>query len=245
MMSIPNRRRRLAQSLGIAAAAGLMMSAAQRAEALSLANPAASPIAKVASDALVTEVHGGHRRRRWRGRWLPWRRRWWLPRRRRFHGGAVFHGGGGGFHGGGYRSAGTVFHGGGMHRFYGGGFHPHGGARFVFAHHHHHHFGPALLRIRRRVLSRLLLRLSAALPHRLDHLRPAPGLPPPPPPVASPLAPLDRHHHSKTVPAAPAAASVALSWSGETAPSLPSVTTNVMLRAPAATADPAGKTARA
>jgi hypothetical protein len=127
MTNIPGLRRRLAQSLGIAAAAALMMSAAQRAEALSPVNPAASPIAKVASDALVTEVRGGH------GGGGPGGGH---------GGGGGFHGGGGGFHGGGgYRSAGTVFHGGGMRPFNGGGFHHHGGARFVFAHHHQHHFG--------------------------------------------------------------------------------------------------------
>src|SRR5258708_1227842 len=60
MMNIPDLRRCLAQSLGIAAAAVLVMSAAQRAEALSPINPAASPVAKVASEALMIEIRDGH-----------------------------------------------------------------------------------------------------------------------------------------------------------------------------------------
>src|SRR5438034_11466474 len=58
MVSIPNLKRRLAQSLGIAVAAVVMMSAAQRAQALSPVSPATSPIAKAASGAPITEVHG-------------------------------------------------------------------------------------------------------------------------------------------------------------------------------------------
>jgi hypothetical protein len=111
MTNIPSLGRRLAQSLGIAAATVLMMSASQRAEALSAINSAAAPIAKVASDALITEVHGGH------------------GGGGGFHGGGGgggFHGGGGGgggFHGGGFGGGG--FHGGGFHGggFHGGGFH--------------------------------------------------------------------------------------------------------------------------
>jgi hypothetical protein len=142
MMTSPNLGRRLKQSLGITAAAVLMMSAVQRAEALSPVNPVASPIAKYASDALITQVHGGHGG----------------------GGGGGGHGGGGGGHfgggshfggvGGGVHLGGPAFHSGaagfhssGMHAVHGGGFYHHGGARFaapmMFGHHHHHrHFGP-------------------------------------------------------------------------------------------------------
>jgi hypothetical protein len=149
MMNIPNLGRRLAQSLGIAAAAVLMMSATQRAEALSPVNPAASPIAKYASDALITEVRGGHGGGHGGGG---------------HHGGGGGHFGGGGFrgggaavHGGGFRGGGAVFHGGGVRAFHGGGgFYRGGGARFaapmIARHHyyaprrayfaHRHHFRP-------------------------------------------------------------------------------------------------------
>ena len=122
------------RSLGLAAAAMLVLTAAtgQRAEALSLINPAAAPSAKYASDALTIEVRGGHG-----------------------HGGGGFRGGGGGgfrggggggfrgggFHGGGFRGGGAAIHGGG---FRGGGavirgggfragpaFHRGGGYRFA------------------------------------------------------------------------------------------------------------------
>jgi hypothetical protein len=113
MMNLSNLRSRLAQSMGVAAVAMLMLSATQRAEALSPIKPAASPIAQHAADALVTEVRGGGG-----------------------HGGGGHGGGhgggghgGGGFHGGGLHGGG--FHGGGFHR--GGGAHGFGGYR--------HHFG--------------------------------------------------------------------------------------------------------
>src|SRR5260370_40463574 len=62
MMKIPDSRRGLVRSLGLAAAAMLMLSAAtsERAEALSPINPASAPAAKHASDGLTTEVRGGH-----------------------------------------------------------------------------------------------------------------------------------------------------------------------------------------
>src|SRR5258708_15624508 len=94
MMNIPDLRRCLAQSLGIAAAAVLVMSAAQRAEALSPINPAASPVAKVASEALMIEIRDGH------GGGGPGGG----GHGGGGHGGGGFHGGGGGgFHGGGPR----------------------------------------------------------------------------------------------------------------------------------------------
>jgi hypothetical protein len=139
MMNITNLRRRLAQSFGIAAAAVLMMSATQRAEALSPVNAAASPIAK--ADALITEVRGGHggggggHGGGGHGGGGGFHGGGGGFHGGGFHGGPAFHGGGGGFHGGG-----AVFHGGGMRAFHGGGFH-HGGGGFVFARHHHHHFG--------------------------------------------------------------------------------------------------------
>jgi hypothetical protein len=150
MMTVPNLGHRLAQTLGIVAAAVLMMSAVQRAEALSPVNPAASPIAKHAADALITEVHGGHGGGGGGGG----------------HGGGGGgggHGGGGGGHFGGgshfggvgggvhlggaaVHSFGPAFHSSGMHAVHGGGgFYHHGGTHFaapmMFRHHHHHHFG--------------------------------------------------------------------------------------------------------
>lgn len=115
MMTIPDPRRGLVRGWGLAAAAILALALpGPRAEALSLINPAAAPAAKHASDALTTEVRGGHGHGGggggggfrgggggggggFRG------------------GGAAFHGGGGG---GGFRGGGAVFHGGGG----GGGF---------------------------------------------------------------------------------------------------------------------------
>ena len=112
--------------LGIAAAT-LMLSAgtAQRAEALTLINPATSPATKAATDDLVTQVRhggGGH------------------------GGGGHFHGGGfrgGGFHGahiGGFRAA-PAFHGGGYRyggfRHY-GGYRHHGFYRPYYGHRHFH-----------------------------------------------------------------------------------------------------------
>jgi hypothetical protein len=120
--------------LGIAAAATLMLSAgtARRAEALSLINPATSPVTKAAGDDLVTQVRhggGGHGG---------------------FHGGGGFRGGGGhiggfrggGFHGahiGGFRAA-PAFHGGG-YRYGGvryGGVHRYGIYRPYYGHRHFH-----------------------------------------------------------------------------------------------------------
>jgi hypothetical protein len=139
MTNIANLRRRLAQSFGIAATAVWVMSATQRAEALSPVSPAASPIARMAADAMITEVHGhGGGGGGFHGGGGGFH-----GGGGGFHGGAAFHGGGAVFHGGGFRSAAPVFHGGGLHTLHGGGFYHHdGGARFVFAHHHHHrHFG--------------------------------------------------------------------------------------------------------
>ena len=134
MMRIPDSGRGLVRCLGLAAVAILVLSAAasQRAEALSLINPAAAPAAKHAADGLTTEVrgHGGGGGGHGHG------------------GGGGFRGGGGGgfrgaaIHSGGFRSGGAVFHGGGFrsgHVFRGGGFRHHG---FAFRHHHrfHRHF---------------------------------------------------------------------------------------------------------
>src|ERR1700676_4506749 len=95
MMKIPDPGRGLVRCLGLAAVAILVLSAAasQRAEALSLVNPAAAPTAKHIADGLTTEVRG--------------------------HGGGGHGGGGhgGGGHGGGGHGGG---HGGGYHG--GGGF---------------------------------------------------------------------------------------------------------------------------
>jgi hypothetical protein len=120
MMKIPDPRRGLVRcsvrALGLAAAAMLVLSAApdRRAEALSLINPGAAPAAKMASDALTTEVRGGH-------------------------GGGGHGGGGGGYHGGG-AFHGAAIHAGGFrtaHVFHNGGFR-HGG--FAFRHHRRHFF---------------------------------------------------------------------------------------------------------
>src|SRR5258706_6618284 len=61
-MKIRDSGRGLVRCLALAAAAMLALSAAgsQRAEALSLINPAAMPTAKYASNGLTTEVRGGH-----------------------------------------------------------------------------------------------------------------------------------------------------------------------------------------
>jgi hypothetical protein len=137
MMNIANLGRRMAQSLSLAAAAVLVMSTTQYAQALSPVSPATSLISKAASEAPITQVHGpggggGH------------------------GGGGGMHGGGGGMHGGGggmhiggggMHIGGGAMHGGGggmhiggsgMHAVTGGGFH-HPGGHFIFAHHHHHH----------------------------------------------------------------------------------------------------------
>jgi hypothetical protein len=106
MMKISESRRGLVRGWSLAAAAMLMLSMVpgQRADAMSLINPAAAPTAQYASDALTTQVRGGH--------------------------GGGGHGGGGhggGGHGGGFHGGG--FHGGGFH---GGGFRYGGGYRHHF-----------------------------------------------------------------------------------------------------------------
>jgi hypothetical protein len=93
-------RQFMTRSLGVAAAAAMMISLTPSARAVSLINPGAAPAAKQASDALLTQVQ--HRGGRGGG------------------GGGGFRGGGGGghaFHGGG----GGGFRGGGMPAFRGGG----------------------------------------------------------------------------------------------------------------------------
>ena len=111
------------RGLAFAAAAALMCSTAplQRADAMSLITPGATPTARAATDGLMTEVRGGH-------------------------GGGGFHGGGfhGGFHGGGFHGfhGGGGWHGGGWHGggFRYGGFHHYGGYRFAHFHHFHRRF---------------------------------------------------------------------------------------------------------
>src|SRR5450755_4201292 len=81
MLKIPDSGRGLVRCLGLAATALLLLStaASERAEALSLVNPAAVPTAKYVSDGLTTEVRGGHGGGGGGG----------------VHGGGGFHGGGG------------------------------------------------------------------------------------------------------------------------------------------------------
>lgn len=143
MMKVPDPRRGVIRgplrSLGLAAAAILLFTSAmdQRAEALSLVNPGAAATAKLASEALTTEVRGGHG-----------------GHGGGFHGGGGFKGGGAAFHGGGFRSGGAVFRGGGYRA--GPAFHHGGGYRYAGAGiarhhyfaprraywHHRHHFRP-------------------------------------------------------------------------------------------------------
>jgi hypothetical protein len=125
----------LLRSLTIAAAATVFLAApAQRAQAMSLITPGASP-AKAATDGLI-QVRGGMGGHGGGGG---------------FHGGG-FHGGGfhgGGFHGGGFHGGG--FRGGGFHAFHGGGFrgggfraggfHHFGGPRFAHFHRRHFFYG--------------------------------------------------------------------------------------------------------
>ncbi|UWU69296.1 hypothetical protein [Bradyrhizobium sp. NC92] len=141
MLMILGRRASPMRLLGLAAAATLMLSAgtARRAEALTLINPATSPVTKAATDDLVTQVrHGGHGGHGGGGH---------------FHGGGFRGGGGhiggfrgGGFHGGGFRAA-PALHGGGIRyggfRHYGGhhrhwGYRPHYGYRHF---HRRHYYG--------------------------------------------------------------------------------------------------------
>ena len=136
MMRIQDGRRGVVRGFSLAAAAMLVLSTVpdQRAEALSLANPASVPAAKHASDGLTTKVRGGHGGHGG-------------------HGGGGFRGGGGGFHGGGFRGGGAAIHAGGFRHggaeFRGGGlraapvFHGgfrHGGHRFAHRRHFPRHF---------------------------------------------------------------------------------------------------------
>jgi hypothetical protein len=106
----------IVRGLALAAAAIFTLSVAttERADAMSLMTPGASP-AKAASEGVI-QVRGGH--------------------------GGGGHGGGGhggfhgGFHGGGFHHGGGGWHGGGFRHF--GGFHHFGGHRF--AHFHHRRF---------------------------------------------------------------------------------------------------------
>jgi hypothetical protein len=123
------------RSLGLAAATMLLLTAAtgQRAQAMSLINPAAVPSAKYASDGL-TEVRDGrgHIGGGFRG-----------GGGGGFRGGGIggFRGGGAAIHGGGFRGGGAVFRGGGFRA--GPAFHRGGGYRFAAPGIvRHHHFGP-------------------------------------------------------------------------------------------------------
>ena len=126
MMRISDSGRGLVRCLGLAAVAILVLSAAtsERAEAVSLINPATAVAAKHVSGGMTTEVRGGHG-----GGGVGVHA---------FH--SVGHVGGAVYHGSAYRS-GPVFHGGRYrtaHVFRGGGFR-HGG--FAFRHHRvHRHF---------------------------------------------------------------------------------------------------------
>jgi hypothetical protein len=142
MSMIPDPRRGLVRCLGLAAVATLALSAApgQRAEALSLSNPAAVSTAKYLSDGLTTEVrYGGGGGRGGGGGGF-------RGGGGGFHGGGGFRGGAAAIHGGGFRSSGAVFRGGGFragHAFRSGGSYRygayrHGGFRFA----HRHHFRP-------------------------------------------------------------------------------------------------------
>jgi hypothetical protein len=114
----------LVRSLTIAAAATLFVALPiQRARAMSLITPGASPFTNAATDGPI-QVHGGG------------------------HGGGGFHGGGfhgGGFHGGGFHAfhGGGGWHGGGWHGggFRYGGFHHFGGHRFAHFHRRHFFYG--------------------------------------------------------------------------------------------------------
>ena len=171
MMTIPDPRRGLVRGWGLAAAAVLALALpGQRAEALSLINPAAAPAAKHASDGLITDVRdgrpghggGGFRGGLGGGGFRGGGAAIHGGGFRGGGGGAIFRGGGGGgfrgggvaIQGGGFRGGGPAFHGGGLragHVFRGGG----GGHRFAApgivqhhyaprrAHfHHRHHFRP-------------------------------------------------------------------------------------------------------
>ena len=106
MTTIWDVRRRWRRVIGAAAASVAIMMAVPSAQAVSLIGPGSSPAAKQASDAITTQVRGGHGGGG--------------------HGGGGFHGGGGGgfrggggfhgggFHGGGFRGGGVAFRGGGF-----------------------------------------------------------------------------------------------------------------------------------
>ena len=136
MMKIPNRGRGIVRAFSLAAAAMLVLSAVpdQRAEALSLINPAAAPSAKQVSDGVTTEVRGGGHGGGGGGHG---------------GGGSSFRGGGGGavFHSSGIRSGGAVFRGGGVRaaHIYRGGAYRYGGNHFVHRHHFRRNFyyGPS------------------------------------------------------------------------------------------------------
>lgn len=123
MMTISEAACGLVRRAGLAAVAAVAVTAIShgRAEALSLASPAALPSAKYASDALTIEVRGGHHGGGFRG-----------------GGGGGFRGGGGGaFRGGGGGAFRGGFHGGGVRAFHGGGFragHVYRGGGFRAAH---------------------------------------------------------------------------------------------------------------
>lgn len=115
---VSHMRQAFSRVIGMAAAAGVMLSLTPVAQALSLNNPGMAPTAKQARDAAPIEVRG-------RG------------------GGGGFHGGGfrggghafhgGGFRGGGFRAAAPAFRGGAFHHrpaFSGGGFR-HAGPAFA------------------------------------------------------------------------------------------------------------------
>ena len=146
MKTISTAARGFVRRAGLAAVAAIAVTAIshERAEALSLASPAALPSAKYASDGMTIEVRGGHGGGRGGG-------------------GGGFRAGGGGFHGGGFRGGGgfRAYHGGGFraahvyrgggfraaHIYRGGGYHRYGGYRvhryayhrpFVHRRHHFH-----------------------------------------------------------------------------------------------------------
>lgn len=89
MLTISDAARGLVRRAGLVAVAAVAVTALShgRADALSLASPAALPSAKYASDELTIEVRGGHRG----------------------GGGGGFRGGGAAFHGGGFRGGGMAF----------------------------------------------------------------------------------------------------------------------------------------
>jgi hypothetical protein len=110
MTMISDAARGLVRRAGLAAIAAVAVTAAshQRADALSLASPAALPSAKSASEGMTIEVRGGHGGHHGGG----------------FRSGGGFRGGSS-FHGGGFRGGGMAFRGGGYraaHIYRGGGY---------------------------------------------------------------------------------------------------------------------------